>query len=70
MKILVTGGTGLLGRWVVKELLNACRAVRDAVSRREEGRARKEVPGARILGIHLEGPYVNPARRGRRTRRT
>ncbi len=47
-----------------EELLSACRAVRDAVSEWEEGRARGEVPGARILGIHLEGPYVNPAKKG------
>ena len=47
-----------------EELLSACRAVKDAVSEWREGSARKEVPGARILGIHLEGPYLNPARKG------
>lgn len=47
-----------------EELLNACRAVKDAVSKWKEARASGEVPGARILGIHLEGPYVNPVKKG------
>ena len=62
---------GMLPRWGVtgflispmaadhETLLSRLRAVAEAVERRRE-----EQVGAVPLGIHLEGPYLNPARRG------
>jgi N-acetylglucosamine-6-phosphate deacetylase len=36
----------------------------DAQVRAVVAAARQDAPGAEILGIHLEGPYLNPVRRG------
>ena len=44
-----------------EELLKICRAVREAY---EAWRSGGEPAGARILGLHLEGPYINPDKRG------
>lgn len=41
----------------VGEIESALRALAPHVSHRPEG-------GARVLGVHLEGPYINPARLG------
>ncbi|MEK6711783.1 MAG: hypothetical protein AABZ64_14520, partial [Nitrospinota bacterium] len=41
-------------------LLRAARAVREAWERQRKDRG----AGAAILGLHLEGPYLNPAMRG------
>ena len=38
------------------ELVEFCRCVRDFVDAQNEG----GVEGARVVGIHLEGPYINP----------
>ncbi|MBI3128079.1 MAG: amidohydrolase family protein [Candidatus Tectomicrobia bacterium] len=43
-----------------EDLLRAARAAREAWERQRRGAGR----GAAILGLHLEGPYFNPAMRG------
>ena len=35
-----------------------------AVARAVKASIKREGPGAEVLGLHLEGPYLNPARRG------
>lgn len=40
----------------VERLIDAAQAVRDAVA--------SEPDGARVLGLHLEGPFINPERAG------
>lgn len=44
-----------------EKLVEICRAVSEAHS---EWKSHSVPPGARILGLHLEGPYINPSRRG------
>ncbi len=44
-----------------EKLVEICRAVKEAY---EAWRDRDEPHGARILGLHLEGPYINPEKRG------
>ncbi len=39
-----------------EDLLKVARTVKSSIGRRG--------PGAEVLGLHLEGPYLNPARRG------
>lgn len=57
------GTTSLLATTTTEaheRIINAARAVRRAMSLSEE----PDWPGARIVGMHLEGPYVNPKRAG------
>lgn len=54
------GTTGMLATTMTgphSELVRAARVVGEAAARGPDG-------GARILGLHLEGPYVNPRRAG------
>jgi N-acetylglucosamine-6-phosphate deacetylase len=57
---LVRGGTTSFLATIVtapeERMLRALEAVRDA--------QREPPPGARVLGAHLEGPFINPVRRG------
>lgn len=59
------GTTGFLATTMTaphEQLLPVVRVVRQAVE--SDGRQGENPQGARILGLHLEGPYVNPQRAG------
>jgi N-acetylglucosamine-6-phosphate deacetylase len=55
------GTTSLLATTLTASRERTDRAIRSVVQVRETGREPDE---ARLLGIHLEGPYICPARRG------
>ncbi|MBV9848210.1 MAG: amidohydrolase family protein, partial [Armatimonadetes bacterium] len=55
------GTTGLLATTLTASRADTDRAVQAVRRVREEGRAADE---ARVLGLHLEGPYICPQRRG------
>ena len=58
------GVTGFLPSTVTashEELVNICRCIKEAY---EEWNLNPTPIGARILGLHLEGPYINPEKRG------
>ena len=57
-KCLQTGTTGFLVTSVtssLEQLLGMIKAVKETIGKEE---------GAKILGIHLEGPYLNPIKKG------
>jgi N-acetylglucosamine-6-phosphate deacetylase len=59
------GVTSILATTVtapLEDLVEACKAVREAMSTQRGGE------GARILGVHLEGPYINPEMAGAQNR--
>jgi len=47
-----------------EELLKICTAVREAISNWGSSAREGEPLGARVLGLHLEGPYINPVKCG------
>lgn len=62
---MLAHGTGAFLPTLFPGPVNVMRAQMDAVSRAMEVQARDGGEGsARILGVHLEGPFVNPARCG------
>ena len=57
--VLSTGVTGFLCTVAAAEAASLAELVRECASALGDG-----MPGAEALGLHLEGPFLNPARRG------